>query len=167
MNLKEKQAWTTGENTANKVASRPNGDTFIQKNYLILIMTVFCLIVSCENKEIYKADITVINNSDFIIDDFTLECENEKNNIVKLIPDEQNMFDVKWVGRTSFFAASTDNSFVFLKIEYSINGKIHNVSNEVGASQDDYGYYHSNQAITNDSKVNIEINNNGYEIIVH
>jgi hypothetical protein len=135
-----------------------------QKNYLLLVIIIAWSIVSCENKEIYEASITVINNSGSVINNFMLECEGEKNTIAELNPAEQKIFNVTWIGRSSFFAASIDNSYIFLKIEYYINGKKYDVSNEAGASQDDYGNYYSNKTITNDSKVTIEIKNNGYEI---
>jgi hypothetical protein len=138
----------------------------MQKKYLILFIILLSFIVSCENKEIYKADITVINNSDFIINNFILECEGKENSIVELNPTEQNMFNVTWVGRSSSFAASIDSSYVFLRVEYFINGNKYNVLNEIDASQDDYGNYYSNKTITNGSKVNIDISNSGYKIIV-
>jgi hypothetical protein len=136
------------------------------KNYLPAVILIACFAISCENKEIYRAGITVSNHSPSTVTGFTLECAGEQTAVAALNPGEQKTFTVTWVGRSSFFAASIDNSYVFLTIEYSINDKPYTVSNEKGALQDDYGAYYSTKTITNGSKAAIAIADDGYEITV-
>jgi predicted DNA binding protein len=121
---------------------------------------------SCSPKEEeYVATIRVINNSNSIIKNFILKADVENKIIETLELDEEYEFQVKWIGRYSSFLSGMDNSYIVLEITYSIDNKIFDITNEKGAFIDSYGNYYSEKTITDGSKINIKINDNGYEII--
>jgi hypothetical protein len=132
---------------------------------LLLLFTSVIVFNSClSKKEEYAAGIKVINNSNSIIKNFTLKADAENKIIETLELNEDYEFQVKWIGRSSFFAASMDNSYIFLEITYSIDNTVFDIRNEKDVLIDSYGNYYSEKTITDGSKVNIEIDNKGYEI---
>jgi hypothetical protein len=136
------------------------------KQYLLLLCFSVIIFNSCTSKEEeYMASIRVINNSNAIIKNFTLKADAENKIIEVLELAEEYEFQVKWIGRSSSFLASMDNSYIFLEITYSINNEIFDIANEKGVLIDSYGNYYSEKTITDGSKVNIKIDDNGYEII--
>jgi hypothetical protein len=121
---------------------------------------------SCSpREEEYTASIKVINNSNSVTKNFTLKADSKNISIETLEPNEENEFQVKWTGRSSSFLASMDNSYIYLEITYSMDNNYFDIKNEKGALIDSYGNYYSEKTITNGSKVNIKIDNIGYEII--
>jgi hypothetical protein len=79
--------------------------------------------------------------------------------------NENYEFEVKWTGRSSSFLSSMDNSYIFLEISYFIGDEIFDIKNEKGVLKDSYGNYYSEKTITDGSRILIEIDNEGYEII--
>jgi hypothetical protein len=136
------------------------------RQYLLLLFFSIIIFTSCSSKEEeYMASIRVINNSNSIIKNFILKTDVENKIIETLELNEEYEFQVKWIGRSSSFLSSMDNSYIFLEITYSIDNKIFDITNEKGAFIDNYGNYYSEKTITDGSEINIKINNNGYEII--
>jgi hypothetical protein len=134
----------------------------------IILLTFLSVVVfnSCQPKrEEYTANIKIINNSNSVINKFTLKADAEEKIIEMLQLNENYEFEVKWIGRSSSFLASMDNSYIFLEITYFIGDKIYNIRNEKGALKDSYGNYYSEKTITDGSRILIEINDDGYEII--
>ena len=111
------------------------------------------------------ANIRVVNNSNSVVKNFTLKADIENKIIETMELDGEYEFQVKWIGRSSSFLASMDNSYIFLEITYSIDNIIFDITNEKGASIDSYGNYYSEKTITDGSKITIKINDNNYEII--
>jgi hypothetical protein len=111
------------------------------------------------------AGVKIINNSNSLIKNFTLKADAEEKIIEMLQLNENHEFEVKWTGRSSSFLASIDNSYIFLEITYLIGDKTFGIQNEKGVLKDSYGNYYSEKTITDGSKIRIEIDNDGYEII--
>jgi hypothetical protein len=123
---------------------------------------------SCQPKrEEYTAHIKIINNSNSVIKNFTLRADAEEKSIEMLELNESYEFEVKWIGMSSSFLASMDNSYIFLEITYSIDNDFFDIKNEKGALIDSYGNYYSEKTITDGSRAVIEIDNNGYDIIIN
>jgi hypothetical protein len=140
---------------------------FDMKPYLLLLFSSVMIFSSCSprEEEEYTASIRVVNNSNSITKNFTLKADSKKIFIETLEPNEDYEFQVKWIGRSSSFLASMDNSYIFLEITYSVDNNYFDIKNEKEALIDSYGNYYSEKTITNGSKVNIKIDNIGYEII--
>ena len=133
----------------------------------IVILGLFIyLTTSCAKKEEYTANITVVNKTGVDITDLTLKCKETtySKSIAKISSGEQQNIEVKWVGRSSSFGGSIDMSYIHFTTEYSIGATKFNVENEKDAKIDSNGNYYSEKEITNGTKLNVEINENGYEI---
>jgi hypothetical protein len=134
--------------------------------YFSLLFFSFIIFNSCSPKrEEYRANIRVSNNSSSTVKNFTLKTDAENKIIETLELNEECEFQVKWIGRSSSFLSSIDNSYIFLEITYAVDNRIFDVTNEKGVLIDSYGDYYSEKTITDGSKINVKIDNNGYEII--
>jgi hypothetical protein len=141
----------------------------MNRNNIIILISVFLtaiILTSCEKEEEYRANITVINNSDTIVTDFSYKGYGTdfSKTIDKIIPLEEQEFEIHWIGKKSALFGSIDNSYIFQTIDYYIGNKEFNVQNEKDSKIDSFGNYYSEKEITNGSDVNIVINNDGYEI---
>jgi hypothetical protein len=138
----------------------------MKRDIILLVFLSVVVFNSCQPKrEEYTANIKIINNSNSVINKITLKADAEKKIIEMLQLNENYEFEVKWTGRSSSFLASMDNSYIFLEITYSIGDEIFDIKNEKGVLRDSYGGYHSEKTITDGSRILIEIDNDGYEIL--
>jgi hypothetical protein len=137
----------------------------MRRDIILLVFLSVVVFNSCQEREEYTANIKIINNSNSVINKITLKADAEEKAIEMLQLNENYEFEVKWIGRSSSFLASMDNSYIFLEITYFIGDEIFDIRNEKGVLKDSYGGYHSEKTITDGSRVLIEIDNNGYEIL--
>ena len=140
------------------------------KNLNVQIITFVIVLVniltSCKKEE-YSANIILVNNTELEVTSISIKGDRTDflKTIEKLSPSEEQEFDINWLAKSTGLFGSLDNSFVFLTIEYSIGTQKYNIQNEKDAKIDSFGNYYSEKKITNNSKIKIVINNNGYEII--
>lgn len=135
--------------------------------YLFIILLITFL-SSCEEKEEYKASITVINDSALEVDTLTLKGSdiNWVKTIEVLPSNTEQTFEVKWTGKSSALFGSMENVYIGILTGYSINGTKYDLKNLVNASKDENGVFYTEENITNGSKVTISIHQNSYEVIV-
>ncbi len=122
---------------------------------------------SCVDKEEYSATITVVNKTGVEVTDFTFEGKevNYSKKIDKISSGEEQNFEIKWIGKSSALFGSIEVSLVRFTTDYNIGTTNFNVENEKDAKIDSNGNYYSEKDITNGTKLKVEINENGYEII--
>jgi len=132
----------------------------------ILILGLFIYLTTSCTKEEYTANITVVNKTGVDITGLTLKCKETSysKSIAKISSGEQQNIEVKWIGRSSSFGGSIDMSYIHFTTEYDIGATKFNVANEKDAKIDSNGNYYSEKEITNGTKLNVEINEDGYEI---
>ncbi len=136
---------------------------------LVLIIPVLLTITaltSCEKEVEYRANISVINKSDSIVTDFVYKGVGTKfiKTFEIINPSEVKEFQINWIGQKSALFGSIDYSHILQSIEYFIGENKFNVKDEKDSNIDSYGNYYSQNQITKDDKIDIIINNEGYEI---
>jgi hypothetical protein len=139
----------------------------IKISYFILLGLFINLMTSCVDKEEYSATITVVNKTGVEVTDFTFEGKevNYSKKIDKISSGEEQNFEIKWIGKSSALFGSIEVSLVRFTTDYNIGTTNFNVENEKDAKIDSNGNYYSEKDITNGTKLKVEINENGYEII--
>lgn len=73
------------------------------KNLILILMIIFSnLLTSCEKKDEYTAFVTVVNNSDLQITDFSLKNSgtgfSKKINVID--SGAKEIFEINWIGKT-------------------------------------------------------------------
>ena len=134
--------------------------------FMILAISTITMLASCEKEVEYRANISVINKSDSIVTDFVYKGEGTKfiKTFGKINPNEVQKFEINWIGQKSALFGSIDYSHILQSIEYFIGENKFNVKDEKDSNIDSYGNYYSQNQITKDDKIDIIINNEGYEI---
>lgn len=134
---------------------------------IIFLISIVFTLSSCEDKEEFRANVIVINNTETQITDFHLKGEGTSylKTIEILESSEENKIEINWIGKSSALFGSMDNSFINLKINYTIGTRTFSIQDEKDVKIDSYGNYYSEKTITNNTNIKIIIEQEQYVII--
>lgn len=138
-------------------------------NFIVLLSTLLflTLFTACVDDVEYRAEVSLKNATTSEVKDFFIFSDDiDLNRYLQSLPagEEQN-FEIRWIGQHNGFLGCTDDSHISVTAEYTIGDRKFTIADEKNVVIELDSSYYSQQTITNNTKVQIIITDDGYEVI--